>query len=280
MPLTLLLSSTSGHFLLLPLSQNIISSNRNKEVTQITTEAGNRTESECEFNQSWSPWIQSPKIQIDGERGGKQRLIHENWFTNETRVDRRRTGNRQKEEVESETRAGELHNQTRDTYESVSVHSGCWQSRPHEDEQSRPHAFYRRVAWIKITDMKNTWETGKPEAGQRTAGERGGTGQQLLWCRVSRTSEMFTFGSRAAAVEDESRAVLSSPPSSHSASVLSIIHHVVQMNFTRSQRAHVQNLQNTTWEVIVTFVRRVVSLHQGQLWMTGITQLIKTKKEK
>lgn len=39
-------------FLLLPLSQNIISSNRNKEGTQITTEAGNRTESECEFNQS------------------------------------------------------------------------------------------------------------------------------------------------------------------------------------------------------------------------------------
>lgn len=104
--------------------------------------------------------------------------------------------------------------------------------------------------------------------------------QQLLWCRrVSRrTSEMFTFGSRAAAVEDESRAVLSSPPFSHSASVLSIIHHVVQMSFTRSQRAHVQNLQNRTRGVTVTFVRRVVSLHQGQLWMTGITQLIKTKK--
>lgn len=46
-------------FLLLPLSQNIISSNRNKEGTQITTEAGNRTESEREFYQSWSPW--SPK---------------------------------------------------------------------------------------------------------------------------------------------------------------------------------------------------------------------------
>lgn len=41
-------------------------------------------------------------------------------------------------------------------------------------------AFYQRVAWINITDMKNTWETRKPEPGQRTAGERGATGQNFL----------------------------------------------------------------------------------------------------
>lgn len=125
--------------------------------------------------------VQSPKIQIDGDRGGKQRLIHESWFTNETRVDRRRTGNRQREEVESETWAGELHNQTRDTYESfgflfIQAADGVVRMKTNRDAD----AFYQRVAWINITDMKNTWETRKPEPGQRTAGERGATGQNFL----------------------------------------------------------------------------------------------------
>lgn len=95
------------------------------------------TEQRASVNRAEVHEVQSPKIQSDGDRGGKQRLIHESWFTNETRVDRRRTGNRQREEVESETSAGELHNQTCDTYKSVSVHPGCWRSRPDEDEQRR-----------------------------------------------------------------------------------------------------------------------------------------------
>lgn len=122
--------------------------------------------------------VQSPKIQIDGDWGENSGSFTraDSLMRHESTEEGRETDKGRKWRVKHE-QVNTIKPVTRTSrFLFIQAADGVVWMKTNRDAD----AFYQRVAWINITDMKNTWETRKPGPGQRTAGERGATGQNFL----------------------------------------------------------------------------------------------------